>query len=94
MPSFKTNMDFVPVSTEFIEKYMVRANGSYVKVYLYASYLAAKNEGAEQAEIASSLNLLESDVKNAFDYWKDTGQCRGWAGYACAGRSMRNRCHV
>ena len=71
MPVFKIAAETVAVPAEFIENHMVRANGSYVKVYLYALMLAARRERMEQADIAQSLNLLESDVKNAFDYWKN-----------------------
>ena len=73
MPVFKIASGTVAVPAEFIENHMVRANGSYVKVYLYALMLASKGAGAEQAQIARNLNLLESDVKNAFDYWKGEG---------------------
>lgn len=73
MPVFKITAGTVAVPAEFIENHMVRANGSYVKVYLYALMLASRGARAEQADIARSLNLLESDVKNAFDYWKNEG---------------------
>ena len=73
MPLFKIMAETVAVPAEFIENHMVRANGSYVKVYLYALMLAARGARSEQADIAKSLNLLESDVKNAFDYWKSEG---------------------
>ena len=73
MPVFKITAGTVAVPAEFIENHMVRANGSYVKVYLYALMLATRGAKAEQSEIARSLNLLESDVKNAFDYWKNEG---------------------
>ena len=73
MPVFKIMAGTVAVPAEFIENHMVRANGSYVKVYLYALMLASRSHRAEQSEIARNLNLLESDVKNAFDYWKNEG---------------------
>lgn len=73
MPVFKRTAPSVAVSADFIENHMVRANGSYVKVYLYALLLAEEARTAEQSDIAQSLNLLESDVKNALDYWKGEG---------------------
>lgn len=73
MPVFEMNFDFVPVRSDFVEKYMIKANGSYVKVYLYALLLGMRNETMEQSAIAEDLNLLESDVKNAFDYWSEEG---------------------
>lgn len=69
MPEFITKMDFIPVSTDFIEKKMLNANGAYVKVYLYALNLAYKGISEDNSEIAKKLNLLESDVVNAFEYW-------------------------
>lgn len=70
MPEFITKMDFIPVSVDFIEKRMLSANGSYVKVYLYALNLAYKGVAEDNSEIAKNLNLLESDVVNAFKYWE------------------------
>ena len=73
MPVFKASYGTVAVPAEFIENRMIKANGSYVKVYLYALMLASRGAAAEQADIARRLNLLESDVKNALDYWKNEG---------------------
>ncbi len=73
MPKFKLDYEYIPVPAEFIEKYMVIANGAYVKVYLYSLFLGSQGKAMEQFEIAESLNLLESDVKNAFDYWINEG---------------------
>lgn len=69
MPEFITKTDYIPVSVSFIEKNMLNANGAYVKVYLYALNLAYKGIREDNSEIAKKLNLLESDVVNAFEYW-------------------------
>lgn len=69
MPNFNVNFDFVPVSREFIEQYMPPANGAYVKVYLYALALAVEGVQMPTSEIARVLNLLESDVVNALEFW-------------------------
>lgn len=73
MPTFQYNADFIPVSSDFIENKMPDANGAYVKVYLYMLNLALKNREEENSVIAKNLNLLESDVVNAIDYWRDNG---------------------
>lgn len=73
MPGFRTETEYIMLRKDFVENYMIEANGAYVKVYLYTLMLAAEGAAAEQLEIAKSLNLLESDVKNALDYWKDKG---------------------
>ncbi len=70
---FKIQSTAVPIPAEFIKTHMLRANGSYVKVYLYLMYLASSSSSAEQRDIAETLNLLESDVKNAIDYWRGEG---------------------
>ncbi|MCD8391489.1 MAG: DnaD domain protein [Firmicutes bacterium] len=73
MPGFKTKTEYILLPKDFVSDYMSEANGAYVKVYLYALMLASENRSEEQLEVAKALNLLESDVKNAFDYWKDKG---------------------
>lgn len=71
MPKFNCKIDFIPVSTDFIENYMPSANGAYVKVYLLALSLAVGGFEMSTSSIARQLNLLESDVVNAFNYWAD-----------------------
>lgn len=73
MFNFKFNFNFVPVASDFIETHMSTANGEYVKVYLYILNMAVKGQGAEPRIIARRLNLLESDVLNAIEYWQEIG---------------------
>lgn len=73
MPSFQINADYISVSADFIENKMPQANGAYVKVYMHMLYLAVKNIDEENSAIAAKLNLLESDVVNAVNYWCDCG---------------------
>lgn len=73
MPQFSYNADSVAVSADFINNKMPEANGAYVKVYLYALYLAASCIQKTDSDIARALNLLESDVVNAYDYWIEKG---------------------
>ena len=49
------------------------ANGIFVKVYLYALHLACQGKSVENAEIAKALNILESDVMQAFTHWQACG---------------------
>lgn len=70
-------LKFTPVSNVFIEKYMPVARGEFVKVYLLMLRYNTSNEpGVNGAVLASSLNLLESDVMNALNYWNDQGVIR------------------
>ncbi|MBR0360486.1 MAG: DnaD domain protein [Clostridia bacterium] len=73
MPSFKLNMDFVPIPKDFIEHIMPSANASYVMVYLYIMLLASTNKSADTNDIAKKLGLIESDVVNAIKYWNEKG---------------------
>ena len=59
------------VSNEFIDTYMAKANGEYVKVFLYL--LRHENEDLTVSVIADALNHTEADVKRALAYWKDAG---------------------
>ena len=72
-----STLKFTPVSNIFIEKYMPKARGEFVKVYLLMLKYNTSNEpGVNGAVLASSLNLLESDVMNALNYWNDQGVIR------------------
>ena len=73
MPKFKAKLNYIPVSREFIENHMPKANGAYVKVYLTALMLGFDGKNMPFSEIANILGLLESDVVNAFEYWKNEG---------------------
>ena len=55
------------VSNEFIDTYMAKANGEYVKVFLYL--LRHENEDLTVSAIADALNHTEADVKRALAYW-------------------------
>ncbi len=64
----------VPVC--FIEKLLPGANGSFVKVYIYALYLASFSGEADTKRLAEELGLLESDVVAALRYWEEKGAIR------------------
>ncbi|MDR2520040.1 MAG: DnaD domain protein [Eubacteriaceae bacterium] len=61
------------VPNAFINHFMVRARGDYVKVYLYGLKYCSNPcpPFPSNLQIASDLNLTESDVINAWKYWKD-----------------------
>ena len=62
-------LNFTPVSNIFIENYMPKARGEFVKVYLLMlKYNTSGEMGASSGVLASSLNLLESDILNALNY--------------------------
>lgn len=74
MASFLHKNKSVPLSMEFINKYMISANATYVKVYLYGLAKCYEGEGdISNAAIAEALDILETDVNKAWRYWKRVG---------------------
>jgi len=68
------NYQNIPVSNKFIEKYMPKANGSFVKVYLYGLLHSSQPDLViTNKDIAETLDMLESDVHNAWKYWEKLG---------------------
>ena len=73
MSKFVVNHEYIPVPSYFIENCLKDASGAFLKVYLYALNIAVKGGETDNASIANELNLLESDVLQAFEYWKKSG---------------------
>lgn len=73
MPYFTNDNKFVPVPTEFVKDKLPQANPTFVKVYIYLLMLATENKGADFADIAETLGLLESDLMYAIRYWEEQG---------------------
>lgn len=66
--------NFTPISNIFIDKYMPKARGEFVKVYmLMLKYSISGEPGVNSSILATKLNLLESDIMNALNYWNDEG---------------------
>ena len=62
------------VPNDFIDKYMIRANGEYVKVYLYLlRAVSASKETPSLPDIADALDYTEKDVLRALTYWMREG---------------------
>ena len=70
----KSEISTLSIPVWFIEKYMPKANGSFVKVYLYG-LMCSLMSGVEvtNQDIAKVLDILESDVWNAWRYWQSVG---------------------
>lgn len=62
------------ISNLFLDRYMPRANGEYVKVYLYL-LRALNNPSLELsvAGLADALDRTESDILRALKYWEKQG---------------------
>lgn len=64
--------EVTPVNNIFIENYMTKARGEYVKVYLLGlKYCTSGEPGVNSSMMASKLHLLETDIINAWNYWND-----------------------
>ena len=62
------------VSNRFIDVYMPRANGSYVKIYLYLlRCISDASTNMSLDLIADRLDETEKDIMRALKYWEDTG---------------------
>ena len=64
--------DFTSVSNVFIDEYMPKANGEFVKIYLLLLRLV--NTGCSDLSttmIAEKFNMLESDVIRALKFWSE-----------------------
>ncbi|MDR3084909.1 MAG: DnaD domain protein [Christensenellaceae bacterium] len=82
MPSFRfaeqfALFDVTPLENLFIEEYMLRAPGDYVKVYVYALRLCY-HPGPEVSlpSMAAAMGLEEEAVLSAFTYWERMGLLR------------------
>lgn len=58
------------VENIFIDQYMPKANGEYVKLYLYLLRCAESGRELSLASIADVLEHTEGDVKRALAYWE------------------------
>ena len=62
------------LDNEFIDQYMVRANGEYVKVYLLLLRHMNQSSGyLSVSELADLLECTEKDILRALRYWKSEG---------------------
>ncbi len=74
--NIENNIDFsaTPITNEFIDKYMPKANGNFVKVYIFLyRYCYHHKKAPSTKEISEKLDLLESDIIKAFQYWTEQG---------------------
>ena len=65
---------FTTVSDIFIDQYMPKANGEFVKVYLYLLRATGSGSGiATISEIADHFSNTEADIIRALNYWASEG---------------------
>ena len=73
MATFSHACKSIPIPVEFINNYMLSANATYVKVYLYGLSKCYEGGDFSNADIAEALDILETDVSKAWRYWKRVG---------------------
>lgn len=65
---------FTTVSDIFIDQYMPKANGEFIKVYLYLLRATGSGAGiATISEIADHFSNTEADIIRALNYWASEG---------------------
>lgn len=67
----KKNLIKIPIA--FLDEYLKKVNGDYLKIYLYGLRICFENISLTDEEIAKNLGMLKSDVKNAWKYWENEG---------------------
>lgn len=69
---FQTNVTLI--TNDFIDNYMINANGEFVKVYLFLlRHLDDPCSTLTISTIADCLNNTENDILRAFRYWESEG---------------------
>lgn len=58
---------------EFIDHYMIKADGEYVKIYLLILRLMNQNLPVHIDQLADTLELTQKDILRALKYWEKEG---------------------
>lgn len=67
-------VDTTSISNYFIDEYMPKANGEFVKVYIYLLRCASNSDMDLSLEaIADKFSCTEGDVSRALHYWESLG---------------------
>ena len=61
---------------KFIDEYMIKADGEYVKIYLLILRLQGMGLPVDVDHLADHLELTRKDVLRALSYWEKAGLCR------------------
>lgn len=68
-----TAMDVTVVSNFFLDEYMPKANGEYVKIYLHLLRCCSSSSDISINSIADVFEYTEKDVMRALTYWEQLG---------------------
>lgn len=64
-----SGQQFTLIANDFIDHYMIKANGEYVKVYLLLIRLMNSRSSFSVSELADKLEVTEGDILRAVRYW-------------------------
>lgn len=67
------SMDVTVLSNYFLDEYMPRANGEYVKIYLYLVRCCCGGQEVSISSIADLFEHTEKDIMRALSYWQQLG---------------------
>jgi DnaD/phage-associated family protein len=67
------SMDVTVLSNYFLDEYMPKANGEYVKIYLYLLRCCCSNMEVSISSIADLFEYTEKDIVRALTYWEQLG---------------------
>lgn len=69
--NLQNNITILP--NDFIDNYMRKADGEYVKIYLLILRLSGSNLPIHVDELADTLELTRKDILRALNYWEKVG---------------------
>ena len=72
-PAMNMLNNITVLPNEFIDRYMAKADGEYVKIYLLILRLSSLNEPVLVDRIADTLEITRRDVLRAVSYWQKEG---------------------
>lgn len=73
MTAHNLHPDITVLSNDFIDRYLNRTDGEYIKVYLMILRLENSGIPATTEELADRLELTRKDILRALSYWQKEG---------------------
>ena len=75
--NFEQNLSLIfenmSIPEVFISEYLCTANGDYVKIYLYCSFLCKHNVDISALDLSQKLGISIQKVEQGLKYWEDNG---------------------
>lgn len=73
MPKISIKNDYIVLPVKLVEEVFPSTNATFIKVYTHILMLGAKGTDIDLSQVASDLQLLESDVHQAIRFWEAHG---------------------